>query len=152
MKCSIEKTGQILLSWSIWNKYEKKRGKSHENDNPVLHRKRRKIPNAPPHQKAARHQQRQVDWCRWTCRRHGSRPEDCLLREVKEETGLTLTSYQFRGLITFISDEAPEPEEMCLFTADGFTGELIECNEGDLQWMDKKKCLRFRPGKEMPFF
>ena len=58
-------------------------------------------------------------------------PEDCLLREVKEETGLTLTSYQFRGLITFISDEAPEPEEMCLFTADGFTGELIECNEGD---------------------
>ena len=48
MKCSIEKTGQILLSWSIWNKYEKKRGKSHENDNPVLHRKRRKIPNAPP--------------------------------------------------------------------------------------------------------
>lgn len=41
-------------------------------------------------------------------------PEDCLLREVKEETGLTLTSYQFRGLITFISDEAPEPEEMCL--------------------------------------
>lgn len=79
-------------------------------------------------------------------------PEDCLLREVKEETGLTLTSYQFRGLITFISDEAPEPEEMCLFTADGFTGELIECNEGDLQWMDKKKCLRFRPGKEMPFF
>lgn len=49
-------------------------------------------------------------------------PEDCLLREVKEETGLTLTSYQFRGLITFISDEAPEPEEMCLFTADGFTG------------------------------
>lgn len=66
-------------------------------------------------------------------------PEDCLLREVKEETGLTLTSYQFRGLITFISDEAPEPEEMCLFTADGFTGELIECNEGDLQWMDKKR-------------
>ena len=71
MKCSIEKTGQILLSWSIWNKYEKKRGKSHENDNPVLHRKRRKIPDAPPHQKAARHQQRQVDWCRRTCRRHG---------------------------------------------------------------------------------
>lgn len=78
-------------------------------------------------------------------------PEDCLLREVKEETGLTLTSYQFRGLITFISDEAPEPEEMCLFTADGFTGELIECNEGDLQWMDKKKCSRFRPGREMRF-
>ena len=66
---------------------------------------------------------------------------EAVLREVKEETGLTLTSYQFRGLITFISDEAPEPEEMCLFTADGFTGELIECNEGDLQWMDKKEVL-----------
>ena len=67
--------------------------------------------------------------------------EEGVSREVKEETGLTLTSYQFRGLITFISDEAPEPEEMCLFTADGFTGELIECNEGDLQWMDKKEVL-----------
>ena len=71
----------------------------------------------------------------------GESVEEAIKREVKEETGLTLTSYQFRGLITFISDEAPEPEEMCLFTADGFTGELIECNEGDLQWMDKKEVL-----------
>ena len=71
----------------------------------------------------------------------GEEYKETALREVKEETGLTLTSYQFRGLITFISDEAPEPEEMCLFTADGFTGELIECNEGDLQWMDKKEVL-----------
>ena len=54
----------------------------------------------------------------------GEGPEECLLREVKEETGLTLTSYWFRGLITFISNEC-EPELMCLFTADGFTGELI---------------------------
>ena len=72
---------------------------------------------------------------------HGESFSGSVIREVKEETGLTLTSYQFRGLITFISDEAPEPEEMCLFTADGFTGELIECNEGDLQWMDKKEVL-----------
>ena len=71
----------------------------------------------------------------------GEESREAVLREVKEETGLTLTSYQFRGLITFISDEAPELEEMCLFTADGFTGELIECNEGDLQWMDKKEVL-----------
>ena len=78
--------------------------------------------------------------------------EDCLLREVKEETGLTLTSYQFRGLITFISDEAPEPEEMCLFTADGFTGELIECNEGDLQWMDKKSACASDLGRRCHFF
>ena len=48
-------------------------------------------------------------------------PEECLVREVKEETGLTLTSYRFRGLVTFISNEC-EPELMCVFTADGFTG------------------------------
>lgn len=70
----------------------------------------------------------------------GEGPEECLLREIKEETGLTLTSYQFRGLITFISD-ACEPELMCLFTADDFTGELITCDEGDLVWIDKKDVL-----------
>ena len=51
----------------------------------------------------------------------GESPEDCLVREVREETGLTLTSYTFRGLITFISDQQ-ETELMCLFTADGFEG------------------------------
>ena len=65
-------------------------------------------------------------------------PEECLLREVKEETGLTLTSYRFRALITFVSDQQ-EPEMMCLFTADGFTGELITCNEGDLVWVPKEE-------------
>ena len=65
-------------------------------------------------------------------------PEECLLREVKEETGLTLTSYRFRALITFISDQQ-EPEMMCLFTADEFTGELITCNEGELVWVDKQE-------------
>ena len=68
----------------------------------------------------------------------GETPEECLLREVKEETGLTLTSYRFRGLITFISDEC-EPELMCLFTADGFTGEQCVCDEGDLAWIDKSQ-------------
>ncbi len=63
-------------------------------------------------------------------------PQECLLREVKEETGLLLTSYQFRGLITFISDEY-EAEMMCLFTADGYTGELITCDEGELEWVKK---------------
>ncbi len=61
-------------------------------------------------------------------------PEDCLLREVKEETGLTLTSYDLRGIVTFVSDEW-ETEQMYLFTADGFTGELIVCDEGDLAWI-----------------
>ena len=63
-------------------------------------------------------------------------PEECLVREVKEETGLTLLSYKFRGLVTFISSEC-EPELMCVFTADEYAGELIECNEGDLSWVDK---------------
>lgn len=67
-------------------------------------------------------------------------PEDCLLREVKEETGLTLTKYRFRGVITFVCDRM-EPEMMCLYTADGFEGELKECTEGDLAWIDKETVL-----------
>ena len=63
-------------------------------------------------------------------------PEECLVREVKEETCFTLTSYKFRGLVTFINNEC-ESELMCVFTADGYTGELIECNEGELCWIDK---------------
>ena len=61
-------------------------------------------------------------------------PEECLLREVKEETGLTLTSYKLRGLVTFICDKC-EPELMCVFTANEYIGELTECNEGELYWM-----------------
>lgn len=67
----------------------------------------------------------------------GESPEDCLLREIKEETGLTLTSYRFRGLVTFVSNEC-ENELMCLFTADGFEGNVQICDEGDLQWIDKE--------------
>lgn len=67
----------------------------------------------------------------------GESPEECLLREVKEETGLTLTSYRFRGLITFISDRWV-PEYMCLYTADGFEGQMTECQEGTLEWVPKK--------------
>ncbi len=68
---------------------------------------------------------------------YGESPEDCVLREVKEETGYTLTSYQYRGLVTFVFADM-EMEYMSLFTADGFEGELIECNEGILEWVDKK--------------
>ena len=64
----------------------------------------------------------------------GESPEECLLREVREETGLTLTDYRFRGLVTFVSDEAPT-EYMHLFTATGFTGTLRECDEGRLEWI-----------------
>lgn len=63
-------------------------------------------------------------------------PEECLLREVKEETGLVLTSWKLRGIITFISNEW-QTEYMFLYTADGFEGEMIECREGNLEWVDK---------------
>jgi len=68
-------------------------------------------------------------------------PEDCLLREVKEETGLTLTHYTYRGIVTFISDRWPT-EYMHLFTADGFVGEIGECDEGTLEWIEKDELLR----------
>ncbi len=71
----------------------------------------------------------------------GESPEDCLLREVKEETGLTLTFYQFRGIITFtFSSQGKETdtEYMCLYTANGYEGELISCSEGNLEWVNKK--------------
>ena len=62
-------------------------------------------------------------------------PEECLLREVKEETGYTLTSYQYRGIVTFVSGGGVT-EYMSLFTADGFEGEPISCDEGELEWVD----------------
>ncbi len=65
-------------------------------------------------------------------------PEECLLREVKEETGYILTSYQYRGIVTFISGNGVT-EYMSLFTADGFEGEPIPCNEGELEWVDIDK-------------
>ena len=67
-------------------------------------------------------------------------PEECVLREAREETGLTLTDWRYRGLVTFVSDRW-ETEYMHLFTADGFTGELIECDEGDLEWIARDDLL-----------
>lgn len=66
----------------------------------------------------------------------GESPDDCLIREVREETGLELTSYSLRGIVTFVSD-IYETEQMFLFTADGFSGSLSECDEGTLEWVDK---------------
>ena len=65
-------------------------------------------------------------------------PEDCVLREALEETGLTLTSYRYRGLVTFVSDRWPT-EYMHLFHADGFSGQLKSCDEGNLQWLPKEQ-------------
>ena len=63
-------------------------------------------------------------------------PEECIIREVKEETGLTLNSYKLRCIVTYISNNW-ETEYMYVFTSDDFSGEIIECNEGDLEWIDK---------------
>lgn len=67
-------------------------------------------------------------------------PEDCILRETREETGLTLTDYRYRGLVTFVSNEAPT-EYMHLFTASAWTGTPVPCNEGELAWIRKKDLL-----------
>ena len=67
-------------------------------------------------------------------------PDECLIREVKEETGLTLTKYKLRCLVTFVSDKW-ETEHMYVYTATEFRGNLKECNEGVLEWVDKDKML-----------
>jgi len=67
-------------------------------------------------------------------------PEECMLREVYEETGLTVTDYDYRGIVTFVSD-VWETEYMHLFTASGFTGELLDCGEGELAWIPKEAVL-----------
>jgi 8-oxo-dGTP diphosphatase len=64
-------------------------------------------------------------------------PDECLLREAMEETGLKLTSWRCRGIVTFLPNEPWEGEYMYLFTADEFEGEVGQCNEGDLQWVSR---------------
>ena len=65
-------------------------------------------------------------------------PEDCVIREVQEETGLRLTRWQYRGIVTFVSN-LYETEWMHLFTADGFEGELTECDEGEPAWIPRER-------------
>ena len=68
----------------------------------------------------------------------GESPAECVCREVLEETGYRLTSYRFRGLVTFLSGDGVT-EYMSLFTADGFEGEEIACDEGELEWVPIEK-------------
>ncbi len=90
-------------------------------------------------------------------------PEQCNLREVFEETGLTLNSYEYRGVVTFVSDKW-ENELMHLFNSSDFSGEITECDEGELCWVEKSKIydlpiwqgdkifLKLLEDKDMPFF
>ena len=70
----------------------------------------------------------------------GESPEECMLREALEETGLTLKSWRYRGIVTFVSSEWGT-EYMHLFTADNFTGSIKECDEGVLEWLDRDELL-----------
>ena len=72
-------------------------------------------------------------------------PFDCIIREVKEETGLSLIRPKYRGIVTFVSDRY-ESEQMHLFTCREYAGELTECNEGTLEWVDISRL------KEMPLW
>ena len=68
----------------------------------------------------------------------GESPEECITREVKEETGLTLKNLEYRGIVTFVSDNN-YTEFMHIFWSNSFTGKLISCDEGDLEWVEKSK-------------
>ncbi len=70
----------------------------------------------------------------------GETPEECVCREVTEETGLTLDEYTMRGVITFLPS-AGECEYIYVFTSDKFHGDLIDCNEGELSWIPKDKLM-----------
>lgn len=70
-------------------------------------------------------------------------PEECMLREVKEETGLELSEYTFRGIVTFVS-ETWETEYMNIFTAKYPGGRLAECNEGELMWIPKNRLMELQ--------
>ena len=70
----------------------------------------------------------------------GESPEDCAVREVREETGLTMRSWSYRGIVTFVSDEWGT-EYMHLFHSTDFSGELRDCDEGELEWVDKERLL-----------
>lgn len=80
----------------------------------------------------------------------GESPEECIVRETREETGLILKDYKLHCIVTYVSTNW-ETEYMYVFTSKEFDGDLIECNEGDLQWVDKDKvaCLNTWEGDKI---
>lgn len=71
---------------------------------------------------------------------YGESPEDCMLREVWEETGLSAEDWRYRGIVTFVSDEWGT-EYMHLFHCQGFSGQIKDCDEGVLEWIEKERLL-----------
>lgn len=69
---------------------------------------------------------------------YGESPEECARREIKEETGLDVLSLEYRGIVTFVTDRWG-CEYMHLFRTESFTGELCDCDEGELVWVEKEK-------------
>ena len=67
-------------------------------------------------------------------------PDECIVREVKEETGLTLRAFTSRGFIMFYNTIC-DTEKIYLYTSDDFTGDIIDCDEGELKWIDIDKVL-----------
>lgn len=67
-------------------------------------------------------------------------PEECMMREVREETGLTPRTWRYRGIVTFVSGRWVT-EYMHLFTITGWTGTVRSCNEGILEWVPKDELL-----------
>lgn len=68
----------------------------------------------------------------------GESPEECMLREVKEETGLNVVEWRYCGIVTFVSNIWPA-EQMHIFVCTQWEGVQIECDEGELKWIDKKR-------------
>jgi len=73
----------------------------------------------------------------------GESPEECLIREVKEEAGVTLNEYKLRGIVTFSTIDGDPQNQFCIFiyTASGYTGKIGSCDEGELHWIDNDKIL-----------
>lgn len=82
----------------------------------------------------------------------GECPEACVIREVREESGLSITMPQLRGFITFPAFDDIRDWYVFVFTADQFSGELIESNEGRLEWIPDDELPKLNLWEGDPIF